>query len=221
VLLTDGTPTQPFGPHEPADNVRAALRAADRARRARVRVSTVAIGPLALETPVAAVEIAERTGGSFIPVRNAVNLLQAIEEVRITAPVRVELVNRANDKQARAFYTTPDGSWGGFVPLAAGENRIEAVARGESGEEVRRGITVTLEGSAPAAAIPREFDFLDSDPFGGCLRNAKRVDLSAEELQRQQVRRELLLEMERERAKAKERAARQRKELELEPAPNP
>ena len=41
-------------------------------------------------------------------------------------------------------------------------------------------------------------------------------DLSAEELRRQQVRRELLLEMERERAKAKERAARQRKELELE-----
>jgi len=44
VLLTDGTPTQPFGPDRPADNVGAALRAADRARRARIRVSTVAIG---------------------------------------------------------------------------------------------------------------------------------------------------------------------------------
>jgi Mg-chelatase subunit ChlD len=221
VLLTDGTPTQPFGPHQPADNVRAALRAADRAQRARVRVSTVAIGPLALEAPVAAVEIAERTGGAFIPVRNAANLLQAIEEVRLADSASVELVNRSTGKEARAFYTTPDGSWGGFVPLAMGENRIEAFAQSTSGGEVRRGITVTLEGSAPAAAIPREFDFLDSDPFGGCLRDSRRVDLSAEELQRQQVRRELLLEMERERARAKERAARQRKELELEPAPNP
>ena len=43
VLLTDGTPTRPFGPERPADNTRAALRAADRARLAGIRVSTLAI----------------------------------------------------------------------------------------------------------------------------------------------------------------------------------
>jgi hypothetical protein len=116
---------------------------------------------------------------------------------------------------------TPGGSWGGFVPLAPGENRIEAVARAESGMEAHRTLTVTLEGTAPAAAVPREYDFLGSGAFGGCLRSAKRVELSAEELKRQQVRRELLLEMEREREKARERAARQRKELEIEPAVEP
>jgi Mg-chelatase subunit ChlD len=204
VLLTDGTPTQPFGPERPADNARAALRAADRARRARIRVSTVAIGPLALEGPVAAVEIAERTGGAFIPVRNTADLLEAIGEVRIAAPVRVELANRSSGEKARAFRMTPGGSWGGFVPLAPGDNRIEVVARAETGMEVRRTLTATLDATAPAAAIPREYDFLGSGAFGGCLRNVKRVELSAEELQRQQVRRKLLLEMERERAKARE-----------------
>jgi Mg-chelatase subunit ChlD len=221
VLLTDGTPTQPFGYDHAADNVRAALRAADRARRARIRVSTVAIGSLALEGPVAAVEIAARTGGAFIPVRNTAGLLEAIEEVRITDPVRVELANRSSGEMAHEFRITPGGSWGGFVPLAPGDNTIEVVARTESGIEVRRAVTVILDKSAPAAAVPREFDFLGSGAFGGCLREAKRVELTAEELHRQQVRRELLLEMERERAKARERAARQRKELDLEPEPAP
>jgi len=219
VLLTDGTPTQPYGYDRPAENVRAALRAADRARRARVRVSTVALGPLALEAPVAAVEIAERTGGAFVPVRNAANLLQVIAEVRITDPVRVEIVNRSRGETARDFRMTPGGSWGGFVPLAPGENRIEVVARTEAGVEARRTVTATLDESAPLAAIPREYDFLGSGSFGVCLRDAKRVDLTAEELEREQVRRELLLEMEREREKAGERAARQRKELDLELEP--
>jgi hypothetical protein len=221
VLLTDGTPTQPFGFDRSADNVRAALRAADRARRARIRVSTVAIGPRALEGPVAAVEIAERTGGAFIPVRSAADLLAAIEEVKIGDPVRVEIANRSNGEMAREFRMTPDGSWGGFVPLAPGENRIEVVARAEAGTEMRRKVTVTLDEGATAAAVPREYDFLGSGAFGVCLREAKRVELTAEELQRQQVRRELLLEMERERAQARERAASQRKELDLELEPVP
>ncbi len=95
------------------------------------------------------------------------------------------------------------------------------VARAETGREMRRTFTASLDDNAPPAAIPREYDFLGSGAFGGCLRNVKRVDLSAEELQRQQVRRQLLLEMERERAKARERAARQRKQLELEPTVEP
>ncbi len=221
VLLTDGTPTQPFGFDRSADNVRAALRAADRAQRARIRVSTVAIGSLALEAPVAAVETAERTGGAFIPVRRTAGLLEAIEEVKVNPPVHVEIANRTSGEMAREFRITPGGSWGGFVPLAPGDNRIEVVARTEDGNELRRMVTAILDESAPAAAVPREYDFLGSGAFGVCLREAKRVELTAEELQRRQVRRELLLEMERERAKARERAARQRKELDLELEPTP
>jgi len=155
-------------------------------------------------------------------VRRAAGLLEAIEEVQITGPVRVEITNRSSGEKVREFRMTPGGSWGGFVPLAPGDNRIEVVAGTEDGVEVRRTVTANLDESAPPAAVPREYDFLGSGAFGVCLREAKRVELTAEELQRQQVRRELLLEMERERAKARERAARQRKELdlELEPAPD-
>jgi len=221
VLLTDGTPTQPFGPDRPAENVRAVLRAAERARLARIRVSTLAIGPLALEGPVAAVDIAARTGGAFIPVRNAADLLEAIGEVRLAEPVRVEIVNRTSGEKARALRNTPGGSWGGFVPVSPGVNRIEVVARYESGREAHRTLRVTFDPDAPAAAVPLEYDFLGSEAFGGCLRNAKRVDLSAEELRRQEVRRQLLVEIERERAKARQRAERQRKQLELEPRAEP
>jgi hypothetical protein len=141
--------------------------------------------------------------------------------VRIAEPVRVELTNRSSGEKARAFRMTPGGSWGGFVPLAPGYNLIQVIARAGTGREVRRTLTVTLDDTAPAAAVPREYDFLGRGAFGGCLRNVKRVDLSAEELQRQQVRRQLLLEMERERAKARQRAAHQRKQLELEPTVEP
>ena len=118
-------------------------------------MSTLAIGPLALEGPVAAVETAERTGGAFIPVRNTADLLDAIEEVTITDPVSVEIANRSSGEKARAFRMTPGGSWGGFVPLAPGDNRIEVVARAETGMEVRRTFTATLDDTAPAAAVPR------------------------------------------------------------------
>jgi len=217
VLLTDGMPSRPYGPDWPTDNVRAALRAGDRAKRARIAVSTLAIGPPALEEPIAALEIAEHTGGAFIPVRDTGDLLAAIEEVDLGERLAVELANASTGEPARAFRTTPEGSWGGFVTLGPGANRIEVVARAASGGEARRTLGVTLDGGAPAPAVPREYEFLGDGAFGGCLRSAKRVDLGVEELEREQVRRQLLLEMERERAQARERAARQRKELELEP----
>ena len=61
VFLTDGLPSLPTG-YESYD-VRAVVRAAERARRAGVKVNTFAIGPEALSGPVATVEMARRTGG--------------------------------------------------------------------------------------------------------------------------------------------------------------
>jgi hypothetical protein len=61
LFFTDGQPTLPYGPGFEADNVRAVLRAANRAQRARIRIHSFAIGPDALEGPVATVEMAART----------------------------------------------------------------------------------------------------------------------------------------------------------------
>ena len=198
----------------------AALRSAERARRARVQVTTVAIGPGALEGPIAAVEIAARTGGRFIPVRQTGDLVAALEEVDFTPALTIELTNETTGKRARALRKTPGGTWSGFVALTPGANRIAVTTRAGDGPETQRSIEVTLDPSAPPSEVPREYDFFATGgAFGDCLRNAKRVDLTAMEIRREQVRRELVIEMERERAKAGERAAAQRKELKIEALP--
>jgi hypothetical protein len=230
IVMSDGAPTLPYGPERPAENLESTLSAAERARKARVRVSTVAFGRDALERPVAAVEIAERTGGRFVPVRDTETLLATMSEADLIAGVRVTLRNESRGETARAFRMTPDGSFAGFLALDEGENRLVAEARGPDGGAGRAELGVTLEPQAEPGPIPREYDFLVRDveasalagsAFGACLRQARRVDLTAEDLRREELRRQLRLELERERARALERAEEQRKELELEPAPRP
>jgi hypothetical protein len=227
LVMSDGAPTLPYGPERPADNVQSTLNAADRARKARVRVSTVAFGRDALERPVAAVEIAERTGGRFVPIRDTATLLATMAEADLIAGVEVGLRNETSGATARAFRMTPDGSFGGFVPLVEGTNRIVAEAHGPDGAAGRAELRVTMKPQAEAGAVPQEYDFLANDveagsaggsAFGACLRQAPRIDLTAEDLRREELRRQLRLELERERARALERADEQRKELELEPA---
>ncbi len=225
ILMSDGTPTLPYGPERPADNIQSAISAANRARKARVRVSTVAFGRDALERPVAAVEIARRTGGRFVPIRDTATLLATMSEADLLAGVTVTLRNETRGEAAQAFRMTPDGSFGGFVPLAEGENRIVVEARGSEGGEARAALRVTLDPRAEVAGVPREYDFLTrgTDRAGGafeaCLHQARRIELTAEDLRREQLRRQLVLELERERARALERAEEQRKELKLEPVP--
>lgn len=224
ILMSDGAPTLPYGPHRLADNVRSTISAADRARKARVRVSTVAFGRDALDRPVAAVEIAQRTGGRFIPIRDTATLLATMGEADLLAGVAVTLRNETRGEDAQAFRMSPDGSFGGFVPLVEGENRIVAEARSPDGSETRAVLRVALDPRAEAAGIPREYDFLTGggsgeSAFAACLHQARRIDLTAEDLRREQIRRQLFLELERERARALERAEEQRKELDLEPAP--
>ncbi len=216
VFFTDGRPTLPYGVGAEADNVRTALQGAARANRAKVRVTTLAVGPDALEGPLAVLEIASQTGGQFIPVRNAGDVVAAVREVDLSGLEALELRNATTGQRAQPFRMTPDGSWGGFVPLAPGVNRIEVVARSEGGARTRAELSVDFDPEAPPLAIPREFDFLGSGALGDCLRNTGRVDLTAEEARAEQVRKQLRVEIERERVGARKRAAQQRKRLEIE-----
>ena len=70
LFFTDGQPTLPYEAGFEADNVRAVLRAADRARRAPASGSTPSRSARRPSTgPIATVEMAERTDGYFTPVR--------------------------------------------------------------------------------------------------------------------------------------------------------
>ena len=110
-FFPDGQPTMPYGPEAEADNVRAVLRAANRARRAGVRIHSFAVGPDALEGPIAVVEMASRTDGYFTPVRHPGDLVNAVESVNIANLEQVDLKNQTTKQPARYFRATADGSW--------------------------------------------------------------------------------------------------------------
>jgi hypothetical protein len=102
------------------------------------------------------------------------------------------------------------------VPLQAGKNRIEALARTDDGQEARAEVLLQYAPGAPPPSLPRELVTQRNRLLEKRLVELKRERVAAEREQAESMRREILVEIDRERAAAKERAERQRKELELE-----
>ena len=216
-FFTDGQPTLPYGPDAEADNVRAVLRAANRASRGHIRIHSFAIGPEALEGPIAAVEMASRTRGFFTPVRNPGELVDIVEEVSFADVRSVHLEHEETGTEARPFRLTADGSWAGFVRLEPGENGIGVTAVAEGGAEEKRRIRVhSVEEPEDEPALPVELLVQRNRLLEDCLLIAKQERLDRERERNEAIRRQLQLEIERERRRARERAAEQRKALDLE-----
>jgi hypothetical protein len=121
------------------------LDAADRAARADVRIHSFAIGPDALEGPVAAVEMAARTGGTFTPVPRPGALVELMRDVHFTNLSDVTLRNATTGAKARPFRLAADGSWIGSLKLDPGRNRTEVAARAEAGTNALRTLKVQLD----------------------------------------------------------------------------
>jgi hypothetical protein len=219
LFLTDGQPTLPYGPGKDAENVRAVLEAAERARQGAVRVHTFAIGPEALAGPIATVELAARTHGTFIPVRDPGDLVDVVGAVRLPDLNGVAVRSLTTGEPAQPLRTEADGSFSGLVAAQPGENRIEIIARADDGTAARREIAVHLDPAAPAPAIPDELAAARNALLEECLREMRDLRLRAEREQAERVRRELRVEIERERERASARAAEQRKQLRLEVNP--
>lgn len=216
-FFTDGTPTLPYGAEARSDNVRAVLRAANRAGRGYVKIHSFAIGPDALDGPIAVVEMANRTDGFFTPVRHPGDLVNIVEDVNFANLDSMALRNQSLDAPAKYFYSTADGTWAGLVPMREGQNNLRAWARADNGTEIVQTRQVRMQKTVDSPPpVPKELAVRRNRLLEECLRDTKRLRLSAEEERAEQLRRELKLEIERERVKARERAAEQRKELELE-----
>jgi hypothetical protein len=215
LFFTDGTPTLPYGAQFEAENVRAVLRAAGRSQYSDIRIHSFAIGPEALEGPIATVEMARRTGGYFTPVRHPGMLSEAVETVDFANLDEVTVRNAGNGKPAEPFRLTADGAFSGFLPLDAGKNSIEVKARADDGTRAERTISVSLDPNAPEASIPEDLLVHRNRLLEECLRNLKQLRVAAEREAAEKVRKDLMVEIEKERAKARERAAEQRKRLEL------
>jgi len=215
-FFTDGQPTLPYGPEAEADNVRAVLRAANRAHRANVRIHSFAVGPEALEGPIATVEMASRTDGYFTPVRHPGDLADVVEEVNIANLESVDLQNHTTKKPARYFRATADGSWAGFIDLDNGKNLLNVKAIADDGATADQDFDVRLEPNAKSPPVPKELAARRNHLLEECLRDLKRRRVTAEQDAAEKVRRELELDIEKEREKAKQQADHQRKELDLE-----
>jgi hypothetical protein len=215
LFFTDGQPTLPYGSGFEADNVRAVLRAASRAARAGIRIHSFAIGPDALDGPIATVEMASRTDGYFTPVRHPGDLVEVVEEVSFANLETVTLRSLTKKQDAAFFRSTADGSWAGLLKLDPGKNLIEVLARANDGTQTARTLEVLMEPGAPTPAVPEELAAQRNWLLEECLAEVKKVRLTAEQQRAEQVRKDLLVEIERERAKARQRADEQRKRLEL------
>jgi len=218
LFFTDGQPTLPYQGLQ-ADNVRAVLRAAQRAQRAGLRIHSFAIGPDALNGPIAPVEMASVTDGSFTPVRNPGGLVTIVEGVSFANIDRISVHNATNGEEAHYVRSHADGSWDALVPLEPGKNRIEVTALASDGSTASEELTLHYAPDAEDPYVPRELVAKRNALLERRLVEIRRARVVAEREAAEETRRELALEIERERAKAKEAAAKQRKELDLEPAP--
>ena len=217
VFLTDGLPSLPTG-YESYD-VRAVVRAAERARRAGVKVNTFAIGPEALSGPVATVEMARRTGGSFTPVRNPADIVSMIEGVSLVDLAELRVRNLTTGKDAAEVELRLDGGFAALLDLAPGRNRIEVYARASDGSETRREITLQYAPGAPLPPLPPSLVATKNLLLERRLTTLKQVGLGIEKEQAERTRGELELEIQRERRQAEERATTQRRELRIDVEP--
>lgn len=203
VFFTDGTPTLPFD--DAGANERAVIMAAERAAARGVRVFSFAVGPEALGRPVAAVEMARRTGGVFTPVKDPRDLTAAVKTIRFTHFDALEIRNVTLNEGATKIHLGEDGSFDALVPLRLGKNRIFVRAQiGNVTAEAER-----IVHYAPGSARP----FIPSDLEARRLRlvgSDKQLDVRAEPGQERMV--EVFI---RDRREAEERAARQLKELDI------
>jgi hypothetical protein len=217
-FFTDGQPTLPYGPGNTADNVRAVLRAAERAQRAGIRIHSFAIGPDALEGPIATVELAARTQGQFTPVRHPGDLVNVVETVDFANLDEVTVRSATTGEYANPFAKTEDGSFGGMVRMVDGRNEIGVRAYADDGTEAFRTVSVRVEEGAKAPGVPEELAPLRNRMLESCLQELRKLRMASEREHADRVKRNLLMEIERERARARARADEQRKQLEIEAA---
>jgi len=216
LFFTDGQPTLPYGPGYDADNVRAVLRAADRAQKVGVRIHSFGIGPEAMDGPISLIEMSERTHGIFTPVKNPGELTDVIEQVNFANIDEITVKNLTTGKPADVERARADGNFGALVPLQEGKNRLEIYARASDGAESRAHITVVYVPGTQNPVLPVELISLENDLLEQKLIELRRGRVEAERAQAEEVRKQLALQIDKERAAAQERAAQQRKELQIE-----
>lgn len=216
IFLTDGIPSLPFIQDDYASNTLSVLGAAKRAAEAGIRVFTFGVGDDALAYPLALVELARTTGGTFTAIRDPAQVSHVFDQTTLSDIEDVTIRNTTLDAAAQGVEVGADGTFGAFVPLRTGRNVIEVTVRASGDRATTEQVTVHFAPDAPAVATPPGLMPLQTKLLELELTRLRRDRIAGEQQRDERVRKELELEIERERTKALDRAAQQRKELKLE-----
>ena len=137
LLLTDGKPSLPFGKAnvEDPEDIEAVINAARLSKTAGVTINVYGLGPVAIDYPIAATEVARVTGGLYTPVRRPGDIVTMLTGVSFANVADVVAVNLTLGEMAGPddILLSPDGSFRGFVPVRQGKNRIRVSALASDG----------------------------------------------------------------------------------------
>jgi hypothetical protein len=137
MFLTDGVPSFPFGSSRESDpgDTEAALGAARVASKAGITINTYALGPTALDNPIAATEMSRMTLGTFTPVKSPGDVITYLQGVTFSSVEDVIFTNLTTSEISEDVRLLPDGSFSGYVPVREGINRVRVSALATDGSE--------------------------------------------------------------------------------------
>ena len=142
VLLSDGLPNRPL-PRSAA--YKAAIRAAVHAANSRIRIYSFALGQETARNPGVFADLTRANRGELTFVEQPGDVVDFVPYISLTRLTRVEIDNLSLRRPARAVRLFPDGSFDGYAPLEAGENRLRITAFGEAGGRVSTERSVYFE----------------------------------------------------------------------------
>jgi hypothetical protein len=149
LFLTDGVPTFPFGKGIVADpeDTEVAINAARLARKAGVTINTYALGRHALAQPVAVIEMARLTVGTYTPVRNPGDIISFLQGISFANIDDVVITNLTTSEISYDVQLAPDGTFSAFVPVKEGANRLQVTALASDGGEHSVEVSLDFEKS--------------------------------------------------------------------------
>jgi len=214
MFLTDGQPTLPLE-NSQLQNAKMAIQQAVRSAKFDIRIDTFAIGEEALSEPVVVVEMARVSNGVFTPVRHPKDLRAVFEDVSFSSIEKLEVRNKTTGKMAEYVVPNPDGTFSALVPMNEGKNTVEVYARSTDGTDGRKEVTVSfLPGASPQELTPRQVAMRNRLLENRLLDLQRRnVEIQAEA--KEDIRRELQVEIEKERQAAEDSAAKVRKDVQI------
>ena len=150
LFLTDGVPTFPFGKGIVADteDTEVAINASRLARKAGITINTYALGRHALASPVAVIEMARLTVGTYTPVRNPGDIVSFLQGISFANVDDVVITNLTTSEISYDVQLAPDGSFSAFVPVREGSNRVQVTALASDGGEQSVELDVNFEKSS-------------------------------------------------------------------------